>query len=234
LVPAVGHAAESWMVTSRRMSDNLCSTPARRNAAILSAMDLPGRAIQDVVLTIVGSDRPGLVEAVADAVARAGGNWLESRMAHLAGQFAGILRVQAPAEAIPRLVTAIEGLSQADLKVTVAHGTPATATGPQRSLELDIVGLDRPGIVRDISGVLARHAANIEELVTDSSSAPMSGELLFRAHIRLNAPPAVDLGRLRAELERFATDLMVEMRLVETVTGTRVRSPTGDNRRAKP
>jgi hypothetical protein len=44
----------------------------------------------------------------------------------------------------------------------------------------------------------------------------------------------VDLGRLRAELERFATDLMVEMRLVETVTGTRVLSPTGDDRRANP
>jgi len=194
-------------------------------------MDLPANAIRDVVLTIVGSDRPGLVEAVADAVARAGGNWLESRMAHLAGQFAGILRVQAPADTIPGLVAAIEALSHADLKVTVEHGRPAAAIGPQRSLELDILGLDRPGIVRDISGVLARHAANIEELVTDSSSAPMSGELLFRAHMRLNAPPAADLGRLRAELERFATDLMVELRLVETVTGTKIVSPERGERR---
>jgi len=196
-------------------------------------MDLPAHAIRDVVLTIVGSDRPGLVEAVADAVARAGGNWLESRMAHLAGQFAGILRVQAPADTVPGLVAAIEALSHADLKVTVEHGRPAAAIGPQRSLELDILGLDRPGIVRDISGVLARHGANIEELVTDSSSAPMSGELLFRAHMRLNAPPA-DLGRLRAELERFATDLMVELRLVETVTGTKVLSPEREERRRKP
>ncbi len=94
------------------------------------------------------------------------------------------------------------------------------ASVPQRSLELDLVGLDRAGIVRDISGVLARHGANIEELVTDSSSAPMSGELLFRAHMRLNVPPAADLDRLRAELERFATDLMVELRLVTTVTST--------------
>jgi len=176
--------------------------------------------MQDVVMTIVGSDRPGLVEAVAEAVARAGGNWLESRMAHLAGKFAGILRVQAPADAIGRLVTAIEELSQGGLKVTVEHGAAAASIGPQRSLELDLVGLDRAGIVRDISGVLARHGANIEELVTDSSSAPMSGELLFRAHMRLNVPAAADLDRLRAELERFATDLMVELRLVTTVTST--------------
>jgi glycine cleavage system regulatory protein len=186
-------------------------------------MDLPKSALQDVVLTIVGSDRPGLVEAVAEAVAGAGGNWLESRMAHLAGKFAGILRVQARGDAVPRVVAAIETLSQAQLKVTVEHGAVIATVGPQRSLEVDLVGLDRPGIVRDISGALARHGANIEELVTDSSSAPMSGELLFRAHIRLNIPSTADLARLRSELERFATDLMVELRLVETVATASAR-----------
>ena len=82
--------------------------------------------------------------------------------------------------------------------------------------------------MRDISGVLARHGANIEELVTDSSSAPMSGELLFRAHMRLNMPQPADLARLRGELERFATDLMVELRLVETVTKGRPSAEGGE------
>jgi glycine cleavage system regulatory protein len=188
------------------------------------------KAMHDVVVTLVGSDRPGLVEAVAEAVARAGGNWLESRMAHLAGKFAGILRVQAPAAAVPQLVASIEELSRANLRVTVEHDTARPVFGPQRSLELDLVGLDRAGIVRDISGVLARHGANIEELITDSSSAPMSGELLFRAHIRLTAPLAADLGQLRTELERFATDLMVELRLIETVAGRQTPSVHGDRR----
>ena len=178
-------------------------------------------ALADIVLTIVGSDRPGLVEALAGAVARTGGNWLESRMAHLAGKFAGILRVQAPADAVPRLVAAIEQLAHDDLKVTVEHGTHAAMGPGGQSVELDLVGLDRPGIVRDISGVLARHGANIEELVTDSSSAPMSGERLFRAHMRLSMPQPGEVARLRDELERFAADLMVELRLVETVTKPR-------------
>jgi glycine cleavage system regulatory protein len=188
-------------------------------------------ALADIVLTIVGSDRPGLVEAVAGAVARTGGNWLESRMAHLAGKFAGILRVQAPADAVPRLVAAIEQLAHADLKVTVERGTLApTSPGARPSVELDLVGLDRPGIVRDISGVLARHGANIEELVTDSSSAPMSGERLFRAHMRLSMPQPADIARLRGELERFATDLMVELRLIETVTKAREGRERDDSR----
>jgi glycine cleavage system regulatory protein len=183
--------------------------------------------MHDVVLTIVGSDRPGLVEAVAEGVARAGGDWLESRMVHLAGKFAGVLRVQAPAEAIPRVVAAIEALAHADLKVTVEPGVVGATLGAQRSLDLDLVSLDRAGIVRDISGILTRHGANIEELVTDVSSAPMSGEPLFRAHMRLTVPAAADPDPLRTDLERFATDLMVELQLVETVTKTSVRSRQG-------
>jgi glycine cleavage system regulatory protein len=152
-------------------------------------------------------------------------------MAHLAGKFAGILRVQAPADAVPRLVAAIEQLAHADLKVTVERGTLApTSPGARPSVELDLVGLDRPGIVRDISGVLARHGANIEELVTDSSSAPMSGERLFRAHMRLSMPQPADVARLRGELERFATDLMVELRLIETVTKAREGRDRDDSR----
>src|SRR5215208_363819 len=161
--------------------------------------------MHDVVLTIVGSARPGLVEAVAQGVARAGGNWLESRMVHLAGKFAGVLRVQAPAEAIPRVVAAIEALAHADLKVTVEPGVVGATLDPQRSLDLDLVSLDRAGIVRDISSILTRHGANIEELVTDVSSAPMSGEPLFRAHMRLTMPAAADPDPLRTDLEGCPT-----------------------------
>ena len=174
--------------------------------------------MQDVILTIVGTDRPGLVESLAAVVADAGGNWLESRMAHLAGVFAGILRVQAPRDTVPRLVAAIEALARNDLKVVVERGTEPAARGPQRRLVLELVGLDRAGIVRDLSRVLASHGANIEEIVTDSSSAPMSGELIFRAHLRLHVPEAADLGHLRADLERVATDLMVEVHLSDTTT----------------
>jgi len=46
-----------------------------------------------LVLTVIGPDRPGLVESLSQAIAQQEGNWLESRMARMAGQFAGILRV---------------------------------------------------------------------------------------------------------------------------------------------
>jgi glycine cleavage system regulatory protein len=178
----------------------------------------------DLVLTLLGPDRPGLVEAVADTIAAHGGNWLESRMAHLAGRFAGILRVELPADRLPALTAALTKLEARGLRITAtpapeaplatAASDSSAAGGPApRSMTLDLVGLDRPGLVREVSRLLAQRGINVEELTTDRSSAPMSGEMMFRAHARIHVPASVDVGQVRAGLERLAGDLMVEIKL---------------------
>jgi glycine cleavage system regulatory protein len=178
----------------------------------------------DLVLTLIGPDRPGLVEAVAEVVAAHGGNWIESRMAHLAGKFAGILRVEIAPERAPELSAALAELEARGLKVV---GEPSTQQAPSpaagRSLDLELVGLDRPGIVRELSQLLANGGANVEELSTDRSSAPMSGEMLFSARARVRLPGDADLATLRAALERLASDLMIEVRLVETALEAKPR-----------
>ena len=102
----------------------------------------------DLVLTLLGPDRPGIVEAIAEPIARHGGNWLESRMAHLAGKFAGILRIEVPAGHEAALVAALRGLEAAGLKLTIDAGPSAAGLPGARPFVLDLVGLDRPGIVR--------------------------------------------------------------------------------------
>lgn len=169
-----------------------------------------------LVLTLLGPDRPGLVEAVADVIAAHGGNWLESRMAHLAGKFAGVLRAEVPAEKVPALVQALGRLESRGLKILAEAAPGAENAADQRTMDLELVGLDRPGIVREISQLLAQHGVNVEELTTDRSSAPMSGEMLFRARARVHVPGDADLVRLRGGLERLANDLVVEIRLAET------------------
>ncbi len=175
----------------------------------------------DLVLTVIGADRPGLVEAVADVVAKSGGNWLESRMAHLAGKFAGILRIEVPADKAQAVLAELAELESRGLKV---GGEPASATenaSGGRAFELELVGLDRPGIVREISQLLASSGANVEELATDRISAAMSGEMLFVAKARVRLPSNADLTTLRSALERLASDLMVEIKLVETALDTK-------------
>jgi glycine cleavage system regulatory protein len=171
----------------------------------------------DLVLTLIGPDRPGLVEAVAEVVSGHGGNWLESRMAHLAGQFAGILRIEVPEDQVKAVLAGLTALEARGLRVA---GEPSAELAGKptagRTFELELVGLDRPGIVREISQLLAGSGANVEELATDRSSAPMSGEMLFHAKARVRLPGDADLANLRAALERLASDLLVEIRLVET------------------
>ncbi len=175
---------------------------------------MAGEMKTDIVLTLLGPDRPGLVEAVAAAIAGHDGNWLESRMAHLAGKFAGILRVELPSERVEQLTTTLAALAGRGLKIVVdTSGGPSPT--PVRVMELDLIGLDRPGLVREVSRLLAQHEINVEELETNRSSAPMSGEMMFRARARIGVPENVDAAAVRASLERLAGDLMVEIRLAD-------------------
>jgi len=169
----------------------------------------------DLVLTLIGPDRPGIVEALAEPIAAHGGNWLESRMAHLAGQFAGLLRVEVPDDRAAGLRAALERLTERGLRVVVATGPLPSAPAGQRPMLLDLTGLDRPGIVREIARALAERGVNIEELQTDRTTAAMSGELLFRSRARIHLPPGADASELRRRLERLAADLVVRIDLAD-------------------
>src|SRR5580765_710505 len=130
-------------------------------------------------MTIIGQDRPGLVDSVAARVTEHGGNWLESRMSRLGGHFAGILRVEVPTEREAELLAALKGLETRGLTV-VAHTDRQAQSEPTGRLSVvEIVGQDRPGIVREISRALADYGVNVEELHTECGSAAMSGETMF-------------------------------------------------------
>ena len=164
-----------------------------------------------LVMTVIGADRPGLVESVASIVAAHGGNWLESRMSRLGGQFAGILRVQVPSDREAALTAALQELGVKGLAVVI-HSDKASATGAKAELRaLEIVGQDRPGIVQQITRALAQHGVNVEELETECVSAAMSGETLFKAKAKVLVPASVNIAALKAELEKIAADLIVEV-----------------------
>ncbi|PVZ15680.1 MULTISPECIES: glycine cleavage system protein R [unclassified Pseudomonas] len=165
-----------------------------------------------LVLTVLAADKAGQVERIAQCIADHGGNWLESRMARMAGQFAGILRVAVPPERYADLILALQGLDQAGIRVQVAE-SGAQPEGQWRPVILELTGNDRPGIVRDITRVLAAAGVNLEKLSTDVQPAPMSGEPLFSAQAHLAVPVAITLEDLQARLEGLADELMVDLAL---------------------
>ena len=170
---------------------------------------------RSLVMTVIGEDRPGLVESVASLVAEHGGNWLESRMSRLGGQFAGIVHVEVPSEKEQLLAASLENLRARGLTVVVHSEQRKAVPTANATSVLDIVGQDRPGIVREISKTLATFGVNVEELHTECASAAMSGETLFKAHAKLTLPPGCNSSELRRELERIAADLIVEISLEE-------------------
>lgn len=168
-----------------------------------------------LILTVIGDDRPGLVEELATAISSHGGNWLESSMAHLSGKFAGIVEVAVPADKIPSLRTALTTLKGLKASAEVASSAKSAPAG--RRLTLNLVGHDRIGIVKEVSQVLARHAVNVEDLTTRTSSAPMSAEILFHCEAELTAAADFNARELKAALEKLSDDLMVDISLGETL-----------------
>lgn len=194
---------------------------APRSGGRLSGIAPPPshRSLRDMlatlVMTVIGADRPGLVQLVATRVADHGGNWLESRMCRLGGQFAGILRVEVDEARRQELVSALHTLEVDGLRVIIhAGGSSSGETFGRGALAVvELVGTDRPGILRSVSGVFATHGVNVEELASERENAPMGGGVLFKARATVLIPPAVKLPVLRADLEQIAADLMVDLKL---------------------
>lgn len=163
-----------------------------------------------LVLTVLGPDRTGLVEALADTIAASGGNWEASHMARLAGQFAGIVQVTVERGVAADLIAALRALGAKGLLVN-ARTTEAPAVAAGTRVRLELTGDDRPGIVRDVSRVLAERGVNVEELESQVVSAPMTAEALFKARAILRIPPDLSLADVRTSLESLASELMVDL-----------------------
>jgi glycine cleavage system regulatory protein len=170
-----------------------------------------------LVFTFVGADKPGLVEKLSQTVAMHGGNWLESRMSELAGQFAGIVKVEVGKEKAALLRAALLALCEPQFSVVVADSAGEPSAGNFRQLRLTIVGNDRPGIMREVSHALATRNISVSEMDTSITSAPMSGDPLFEATARIQVPVELDLDELNAQLDTIANTLTVHIDLEQSL-----------------
>lgn len=166
-----------------------------------------------LVLTFIGPDKPGLVEQLSQSVAEHQGNWLESGLSRLAGKFAGILTVSVPSDQQESLKAALMKLEQEGFQISVESVEKIPEYEAHQVLSLELIGHDKPGIVRDISQALAQRHIVMEHLNTELVSGSMSAEELFKAQVELIAPVDADLDDLQDALEEIASDLMVDLTL---------------------
>lgn len=163
-----------------------------------------------VVITVLGSDRPGIVSALAEVVVNHGGSWLESRMARLTGQFAGIARIECPAESADALLSALHAPILPGLTIHAIR-EDAVDLPSRRTIVVDVLGQDRPGIVREFTAAVSQAGGNVEELTTGLESAPMTGQPMFRAHGIISIPENTDTTTVTKAIESLGGDLTVDL-----------------------
>lgn len=170
--------------------------------------------MKTLTLTVIGADRPGIVAELSDLVARHQGNWMESRMANLAGQFAGIVQIQIGSDQLGNLQAELQVLEQNGLKiVTVESGELVLSQRAQ--LEIELLGRDHVGIIQDITQSLASIHVTIEEMKTGCFSGSMSGGEMFRAWLRVGVPTGVSYEMLESTLHQVSNDLTVDLLIEE-------------------
>lgn len=167
---------------------------------------------EQILITLFAQDRPGIVRETSDTILAHKGNWLESSLSRLCGQFTGIVHLQVPAENKAALLDAFTALAQQGINITVQPHQAQQDHGESfDAVQMLIEANDRPGIVEEIAAVLADNQVNVEHMDTECESASMAGYNLFRAHLFLALPENLSEAQLEAALENVSDDLMVSV-----------------------
>lgn len=166
----------------------------------------------NLILSVIGSDRPGLTQALASAVLSAGGNWLESHLSRLGGLYVGSVLVELDSEKVDALRAAVQAVDAQGLEVRIAPALEAPSASGEEIL-FSLVGQDRPGIVHQVTAVLSGLAVNIEDFDTHISAEPHSGASLFNLEARLRLPSALSAQDVQAALEAISAEVMVDISL---------------------
>jgi glycine cleavage system regulatory protein len=162
------------------------------------------------ILSVVGSDRPGLTESLAEAVLSAGGNWLESHLSRLGGLYVGSVLVALDAAGVEKLRTAVQAIDADGLDVRIVAAIAAPGAGGE-ALHFSLVGQDQPGIVRQVTAILAGLDVNIETFETRLSDEAYSGAPLFHMEAQLRIPPGLEAAAVQAALEDLSAEIMVDV-----------------------
>lgn len=159
--------------------------------------------MKPLVFSIMGDDKPGLIESVADVLVSHDASWLESHISRMAGTCVGILHVSAPDEQAEPMTEAMLALSNAALSIKVGGSVTEAPTGTRRKVVMDIWGTDQPGIVRELARVLAREDVNIDELHTEFVTPTRGAARWLRAYAMVDFPAEVETDEIKRILDRI-------------------------------
>jgi glycine cleavage system transcriptional repressor len=173
-------------------------------------------ATQHAVLTVLGGDRPGLVDEVSAFVLECGANLEDSRMVNLRGQFAIMMLVAGSEAVMVRLRDKLGTLRRdggVHAELTDAEVDQPCTVGATIPYRLTTTAMDHPGLMQSIAHLLRAMNVNIESADTTLRCAPVSGTPLFEMEMVLSVPPGTPVAELCEAVGRVADDLNMDWEL---------------------
>lgn len=173
--------------------------------------------MEELVITAVGPDRPGLIGSLTAPLYEAWANVADSRMVNLRGQFALVLLAEVEREHLDSVKQRMAQVAE-ELGLTLQFRGGAAVDEVRASsvgvpLRLRVFALDQPGLVHRITDLLQRHGVNVEELTTRSQPRAQTGAPLFSMELIITVPSSVPIRTLRSELERLCDELNCDLDL---------------------
>ncbi len=163
--------------------------------------------MNNLVISFVSPDRPGLVDTLSNIVKKYQGNWQASSMHHLSNTFAGVIEISVNAENTQALIDEVNQISELE---AVSKVTTADHKKQSPSIVLELTANDRAGIVQEISSTIHQQGGNLLKLVSTQESAAHSGQELFKAKATISVSED-NTDTLIDALENLADDLMVDI-----------------------
>lgn len=152
-----------------------------------------------LVLSALGSDRPGIVDQLARAASASGCNIEDSRMTVMGGEFAVLMLVSGTGKAIAAMEQACPAVGhELELALVTRRTRPKPRQAAARPYRIVVSALDQPGLVHELANFFASRHINIESLETSTYSAPHTGSQMFALEMTVNVPPDTAVATLRA------------------------------------
>lgn len=166
---------------------------------------------QFLILSAMGPDRTGLVDALSSFILENQGNICESRMAVLGGEFAQIMQISGSEETLEQIEHGLLDMQEKlDLTIMSKRSSARAIANQLAPYVVKVVSMDHPGIVKNISDFFASRNINIETLDTGTYPAPHTGTPMFALEMRIALSAEQKPAKLRKDFEDFCEQLNLD------------------------
>ncbi|HGX92806.1 MAG TPA: glycine cleavage system protein R [Candidatus Tenderia sp.] len=164
-----------------------------------------------LVVTAIGQDHPGIVRSFTKTITEHDCNIEDSRMSILGGEFAMILLLSGHWNAIAKLETALARVGDSlALQISAKHTDQRQSQPSMLSYQVEVLSIDRPGIVHQTAEFFSRRQINIDNLSSDSYHAAHTGTPMFALTMMVNIPSDLSIADLRDQFLDFCDEMNMD------------------------